>query len=79
MTADEFRELRVKMGVSQTQLGKIVDRHPMTISKIERGILKPFDLRLKLENIMFNGQVAYSLLMKVPHNTFPIINEIRFR
>lgn len=76
MTSDEFKEMRKTLGVSQAQLGKIVDRHSMTISRIERGSLKPFDLREKLENIMINGMAAYSLLRKLPKNTLnEVINE----
>lgn len=65
MDRHQFKALREKIGASQTQLGRVIDKHPQTISKIERGILKPFNLRRKLEDIMWNGQVAYSWLSKL--------------
>jgi len=35
MTSNEFKEARIALGLSQTQLGKILDTSPTTIRKWE--------------------------------------------
>lgn len=62
MNKEEFKRMRLELGVSQTELAKIVDKHSLTISKIERGLLKPFDLRRYLEGLIWRGNVAFDWL-----------------
>lgn len=46
--AMQISELRSKLGLSQAQFGQLFGVHPMTVSKWERGILKPTDYQLVL-------------------------------
>jgi DNA-binding XRE family transcriptional regulator len=62
MTKEEFKQMRLDAGASQSILAKTLSMHPITISKIERGLLKPFDLRLRLEEIVIAGIWAGALI-----------------
>lgn len=44
----EIASLRKKLGLSQTQFGNLFGVHPMTVSKWERGLLKPTDYQSAL-------------------------------
>lgn len=65
MNREQFKAMRLEIGVSQNVLAQIVGKHPMTISKIERGLLKPFDLRRHLEQLMWRGNQAADWLRKI--------------
>ena len=42
--------LRKSLGLSQAQFGNLFGIHPMTVSKWERGILRPTNYQLALMN-----------------------------
>ena len=44
----DVAQLRKKLELSQAQLGNLFGVHPMTVSKWERGILRPTDYQLAL-------------------------------
>jgi transcriptional regulator with XRE-family HTH domain len=44
----DVTQLRKKLELSQAQFGNLFGVHPMTVSKWERGILKPTDYQLAL-------------------------------
>jgi len=62
MTKEEFKQILIEICLSQSQLAVIVDKHQMTISKIERGLIKTFDLRRYLEFLLWRGNMANDLL-----------------
>ena len=41
ITADAIRDIRKGLGLTQTQLGQLLDVHSLTVSKWERGLLTP--------------------------------------
>ena len=41
MTADDVRSVRLSMGLTQTQFGRLLGVHGLTVSKWERGVLGP--------------------------------------
>ncbi len=47
MTAEQIKELRKKFGLTQTQLAKKLDVHPLTVSRWERGEIHPHSAMLK--------------------------------
>ena len=49
MTADEIRELRERMGISQTEFGKLIGVEQTVVSRWERGANRP--LRVYAEKI----------------------------
>jgi putative transcriptional regulator len=49
LTADEIRELRERMGISQTEFGKLIGVEQTVVSRWERGANRP--LNLYAENI----------------------------
>ena len=62
--AMQISELRSKLGLSQAQFGQLFGVHPMTVSKWERGILKPTDYQLVL---MAEFEKAAKLWWKEKH------------
>ncbi len=44
----DVSKLRSKLGLSQAQFGNLFGVHPMTVSKWERGILRPTDYQSAL-------------------------------
>ena len=44
----DVAQLRKKLELSQAQFGNLFGVHPMTVSKWERGILRPTDYQLAL-------------------------------
>lgn len=48
MTAAEIADLRKILGLSQVEFGRLFDIHFMTVSKWERGILKPSPYQVAL-------------------------------
>jgi DNA-binding XRE family transcriptional regulator len=62
MTKEEFRQMRLDIRMSQSELAATLFLHPITISKIERGVSKPFNLRRRLEQLMWNGTLAEQAL-----------------
>lgn len=65
MNRHEFKKMRLKLNISQTVLASVIGKHSMTISKIERGVLKPFDLRRVLEKLVWNGNMATDWLRRL--------------
>ena len=43
-----IRSIRTRLGLSQKELGRLLDAHPMTVSKWERGVLKPSEHQARL-------------------------------
>lgn len=41
MLPEEIREIREGLDLTQTQLANLLGVHPLTVSKWERGVLKP--------------------------------------
>ena len=41
MTSDEFKDVRLRMGLTQKQLGLLFDVPQARVSEIERGVHKP--------------------------------------
>lgn len=41
MTAEEIRNIRNRLGLRQPQLAQLLGVHPLTVSKWERGVLRP--------------------------------------
>ena len=41
MTKEEIRELRKRLGLTQEQFGKLLNAHPITVSRWESGEYKP--------------------------------------
>lgn len=41
MTPDEIRELRLKMGLTQTEFGKLIDAPQLMVSRWERNVYRP--------------------------------------
>lgn len=41
MTATEVLAVRDRLGLNQTQLAQLLGVHPLTVSKWERGLLRP--------------------------------------
>lgn len=44
----DLKALRSRLGVSQSQLAELVGAHPMTVSRWERGVLRPSDHQERL-------------------------------
>lgn len=65
MSKEEFKKIRLAMGATQADIAMILFKHPMTISKIERGILKPFDLEHMVHQVFVNGLFAKAMMKKL--------------
>jgi putative transcriptional regulator len=44
LTADEIRELRERMGISQTEFGKLIGVEQTVVSRWERGANRPLNV-----------------------------------
>lgn len=67
MKAYEFKQWRTARGINQSELAYVLGLHPITVSKIERGLL-PFKgtLKTRLLKIQQRGQEAKELLERKP-------------
>lgn len=50
MQAQDITSLRKLLGLSQVEFGQLFDTHSMTVSKWERGILRPSAYQIALMN-----------------------------
>jgi putative transcriptional regulator len=50
MQAQDITSLRKSLGLSQVEFGQLFDTHSMTVSKWERGILRPSAYQIALMN-----------------------------
>lgn len=63
ISADELRQWREKVGLSQSELARIIGVHPMTISKQERGILRvKTHPSLQVLDLLFRAKLASNLI-----------------
>ena len=53
MTKEQFKELRLKMSLTQKKLGWLLGLHSVTISGMERGS-RPIETRVKNEMTLLN-------------------------
>lgn len=65
MTPTEITQLRESLGLNQVQFGQLLNVHPMTVSKWERGAAFPGDYQLALmqafKNTAANAEVKGNL------------------